>query len=62
MRSLTLQGSYVGTLPELRELVALVQRTQMQSIPVNRRPLAEANAALQALLAGQVVGRTILVP
>ena len=62
MRPLTLQGSYVGTLAELRELVALVQRTKMSAIPVHRRPLAEVNEALQALLAGQVVGRTILVP
>jgi D-arabinose 1-dehydrogenase-like Zn-dependent alcohol dehydrogenase len=62
MRPLTLQGSYVGTLTELRELVALVQRTQMDPIPVTRRPLAEANEALQALVSGAVVGRTILVP
>ncbi len=62
MRPLTLQGSYVGTVEELRELVALVQRGALKPIPVNRRPLAQANEALQALHQGQVVGRTILVP
>ena len=62
MRPLTLQGSYVGTLRELRELVALVQRSGMKSIPVTRRPLAEANEAMQALQSGQVVGRTVLIP
>ena len=62
MRPLTLQGSYVGTLDELRELVALVKRTGMKAIPVARRPLSEANAALQDLQAGRVVGRAILVP
>jgi D-arabinose 1-dehydrogenase-like Zn-dependent alcohol dehydrogenase len=62
MRPLTIQGSYVGTLEELRELVAIVQRTKMKPIPVQRRPMAEVNAAMQALAAGQVVGRTILVP
>jgi D-arabinose 1-dehydrogenase-like Zn-dependent alcohol dehydrogenase len=62
MRPLTLQGSYVGTVDELRELVALVQRTKMKSIPVQRRPLDEVNAAMQELIAGKVVGRTILVP
>ena len=62
MRPLTLQGSYVGTLEELRELVALVRRSGMKSIPVARRPLSEANAALQDLQAGRVVGRAILVP
>ena len=62
MRPLTLQGSYVGTLQELRELVALAQRRTMKAIPVTRRPLAEANDALMALHEGRIVGRTILVP
>jgi propanol-preferring alcohol dehydrogenase len=62
MRPLTLQGSYVGTLEELKELVGLVRRTRMKPIPVQRRPLADANAAMQDLIAGKVVGRTILVP
>ena len=62
MRPLTLQGSYVGTLEELRELVALVKRTGMKAIPVTRRPLSDANEALQDLHAGRVVGRAILVP
>ena len=62
MRPLTLQGSYVGTLTELQELVALVKRTKMSPIPVTRRPLAEANAALQDLHHGRIVGRTVLVP
>ncbi|MFN9104053.1 MAG: alcohol dehydrogenase catalytic domain-containing protein [Betaproteobacteria bacterium] len=47
---------------ELRELVALVKRIGMKAIPVARRPLSEANAALQDLQAGRVVGRAILVP
>ncbi len=62
MRPLTIQGSYVGTLEELRALIALVQQTGMNAIPVTRRPLDEANAALQDLHHGKVVGRTILVP
>ena len=62
MRPLTLQGSYVGTLDELRELVALVQRTRMSPIPVSRRPLSDVNEALIDLQNGRVVGRTILIP
>jgi len=62
MRPLTLQGGYVGTLQELQELVALVKRTKMSPIPVTRRPLADANAALQDLHHGRIVGRTVLVP
>ncbi|MBL8340881.1 MAG: alcohol dehydrogenase catalytic domain-containing protein [Rubrivivax sp.] len=62
MRPLTLQGSYVGTVEELRELVALAKQGSLASIPVTCRPLAQANEALADLHAGKVVGRTILVP
>jgi propanol-preferring alcohol dehydrogenase len=62
MRPLTIQGSYVGTLQELQELVNLVRTTQMKSIPVNTRPLEQANAALQDLHHGRIIGRTVLVP
>ena len=62
MRPLTIQGSYVGTLQELQELVSLVRRSGMKPIPVNTRPLAEANDAMQDLHHGRVVGRTVLVP
>jgi propanol-preferring alcohol dehydrogenase len=62
MRPLTLQGSYVGTLAELKELVALARDGKIAPIPVTRRPLAEANAALQDLIHGRVVGRTVLQP
>ncbi len=62
MRPITIQGSYVGTLEELRELIDLVRSAKMRPIPVQRRPLAQANAALDDLHHGKVVGRTILVP
>ena len=62
MRPLTIQGSYVGTLQELHELVALVKRSGMKPIPVNTRPMTEANGAMQDLHHGRVVGRTVLVP
>jgi hypothetical protein len=39
-----------------------VKRTKMSPIPVTRRPLADANAALQDLHHGRIVGRTVLVP
>ena len=62
MRPITLQGSYVGTLDELRELVDLVKRERIPPIPITRRPLDEVNAALDDLHRGRVVGRTVLVP
>jgi D-arabinose 1-dehydrogenase-like Zn-dependent alcohol dehydrogenase len=62
MRAITLQGSYVGSLTEMTELLDLVRRTGLPPLPVATRPLAEVNAALADLRAGKVVGRVVLVP
>jgi D-arabinose 1-dehydrogenase-like Zn-dependent alcohol dehydrogenase len=60
--ALTLQGSYVGSLAEAREMLELVKSGAVEEIPVVERPLSEANDALDALRAGRVVGRTVLTP
>jgi len=62
MRAIAIQGSYVGNLAELKELVALVRSKQIQPIPITRRPLDQADAALSDLHKGKVVGRTVLEP
>jgi D-arabinose 1-dehydrogenase-like Zn-dependent alcohol dehydrogenase len=62
MRPLTIQGSYVGTLEELRELVAIARAGRLRPIPVSSRPMAELNAAFGELQSGRVLGRTVLVP
>lgn len=62
MRPLCIEGSYVGTLTELRELIELVKRTGMNPIPVSRRPMSEVNQAIDDLHHGRVIGRTVLVP
>ena len=62
MRALTIQGSYVGTLAELTELIELVRRTGLPAVPVATRPLAAVNAALTELKEGKVIGRLVLTP
>jgi alcohol dehydrogenase, propanol-preferring len=62
MRAITLQGSYVGSLTEMAELLELIRRTGLPPLPVRTRPLAEVNDALADLRAGKVVGRVVLVP
>jgi alcohol dehydrogenase, propanol-preferring len=62
LRAMTVQGSYVGSLPEMAELLALVRRKGLPSIPVSTRPLAEVNTALNDLRVGKVVGRVVLMP
>ena len=46
LKSLRIAGSYVGSLPDLRELVALAQRTALPATPLVVRPLAEVNQAV----------------
>ena len=62
LRPLRIEGSYVGTLSELRELVDLVRRTGMKSIPVSRRPMSQVNQVIDDLHRGQVIGRAVLLP
>jgi D-arabinose 1-dehydrogenase-like Zn-dependent alcohol dehydrogenase len=62
LRELTLSGSYVGSLEEAHELMALVRAGRIRPIPVDERPLVQANAALTDLRAGSVTGRVILRP
>jgi D-arabinose 1-dehydrogenase-like Zn-dependent alcohol dehydrogenase len=61
MRALSILGSYTGSLGELRALVALAQDGELPFLPVQTRPLAEADQALNELRAGRVTGRTVLV-
>ncbi|MBI3433898.1 MAG: alcohol dehydrogenase catalytic domain-containing protein [Proteobacteria bacterium] len=62
MRAITIQGSYVGGLTEMAELLALVARTGSPPVPIATRPLAQVNEVLGELKAGKVVGRVILTP
>jgi len=62
VRSLSIQGSYVGTLDELKTLVALGQAGKIPPIPLDLRPLDAAPKSLQDLRDGNVSGRVILQP
>ncbi len=62
LRAMALQGSYTGSPGELGELLELVRRAGVPSLPIRTRPLGEADAALRELRAGALVGRTVLVP
>lgn len=62
LRPISIVGSYVGRLDEARELIALLQRGAAPAPPMHERPLDEANAAMEDLRAGRVVGRVVLKP
>jgi len=62
MRAQTIQGSYVGSLPEMKELIELVKSKGLPPVPVATRPLKDVNAVMDQLRAGKVVGRVVLTP
>ncbi|MGE5721964.1 MAG: alcohol dehydrogenase [Sphingomonadales bacterium] len=59
-RSLTLQGSFVGSLDNLRRLVELARSGKLKPIPLTIMPKARATEALAALRDGTMVGRAVL--
>jgi D-arabinose 1-dehydrogenase-like Zn-dependent alcohol dehydrogenase len=62
MKAVSIVGSYVGSLAEMRALLALVRSEPLPPLPLDERPLAAADAALADLRAGRVRGRAILRP
>lgn len=60
IRALTVQGSYVGNVNELRALVDIAKKGKLPPIPVTKEPLRNADAALNRLREGKVVGRIVL--
>jgi len=61
-RALTIEGLMTGTPAEFRELMALVGQGKIEGVPLDERPLADANQALLDLRAGRVIGRAVLRP
>jgi D-arabinose 1-dehydrogenase-like Zn-dependent alcohol dehydrogenase len=62
LRAITMQGSYVGSLGEMAELLDLVRRKGVPDLPVGTRRLAAVNDALNELKNGKVIGRLVLTP
>src|SRR5262252_7002353 len=62
LRALTIMGSYVGSLAEAHEMIALVEAGKVAPIPVELRPLAETSRALDDLRQGRVLGRVVITP
>jgi D-arabinose 1-dehydrogenase-like Zn-dependent alcohol dehydrogenase len=60
IKAMTIEGTLTGTLAQARELIELARAGKIAPIPTHDRPLAEAQAALDDLRAGKVVGRTVL--
>lgn len=59
MRNLRVQGSYVGSLEEFRELLDLLRRLPVATVPIEQRPMAELNDIFDDIRQGRVAGRVM---
>jgi D-arabinose 1-dehydrogenase-like Zn-dependent alcohol dehydrogenase len=59
-RAIGIVGSYVGSLQELKEVVALAKKKKIKPSPIETRPADRANSALEDLKNGRVLGRIVL--
>ena len=60
LRAMTIEGVLTGTLAEARALMALARGGGVPTFPIEERAFGEAQAALDDLRAGRVVGRIVL--
>lgn len=62
IKAATIEGSYTGSLAELKELVELVRKGLVPPIPIGKRHLHDATATLEDLRHGKIVGRVVMTP
>lgn len=63
LQAQTIQGSFVGSLPELQQLVEIAKTSDLPALPITEQELGadNLNAALDALREGRSRGRIVLV-
>jgi D-arabinose 1-dehydrogenase-like Zn-dependent alcohol dehydrogenase len=62
LRSLTVMGSFVGSLAEAKEMMGLMRAGKVEPIPLAMRTLSEAGRTLDDLRHGRITGRVVLTP
>ena len=60
LKAMSIEGTTTGTLKEASEMLELVRAKKVAPPPMLERPMSEAQAALDDLRAGRVLGRQIL--
>jgi alcohol dehydrogenase len=59
-KRMTIEGFMVGTLTEAHELMSLARAGKIKPTPMKEEPMADVQKWIDALRAGQVVGRIVL--
>jgi D-arabinose 1-dehydrogenase-like Zn-dependent alcohol dehydrogenase len=60
LKVMSIQGTFVGTLAEAHEMLALARTGKVAPAPISERPLSEAQRTLDDLRHGRIVGRVVL--
>lgn len=60
MKAIAIEGSFVGSLEEMNELLELAKSGKLQQMKLDHRPMSDANNALNDLANGKVMGRVVL--
>jgi len=60
LRAMTIEGTLVGTLEDAREMLALARTGKVPPVPITERPLKDAQATLDDLRNGRIIGRVVL--
>jgi D-arabinose 1-dehydrogenase-like Zn-dependent alcohol dehydrogenase len=59
LRAVTVRGSHLGSVAELKAVIALARAGKIKPIPIETRPLSEVSRTLDELKDGAVVGRVV---
>lgn len=60
--NMSIEGNYTGSLQDMKDVMDLARAGKIVAPRVTTRPIGEAQAALDDLRNGRVIGRTVLVP
>jgi len=62
MKAISVQGTYVGSLQDAKDVIALAQSGKLGAIQITRRPMSEASDVLDDMRRGKILGRVVLTP
>jgi len=60
LRAITVQGSHLGSLEELKTVIGLARARKIKPIPIEKRDFSDLNRTLDQLKSGSVTGRVVI--
>jgi D-arabinose 1-dehydrogenase-like Zn-dependent alcohol dehydrogenase len=58
--AITVQGSHLGSIEELKTVIGLARAGQIKPIPIEQRDFSDLNRTLDQLKSGTVTGRVVI--